>query len=681
MMDRTRAALLIGGVGLLALALFLLTARLGTGLSRPAALGVAAVAAALVGAALFFLWHQLALHCFDPLDDLDDRIGHLLLSHRIDGPDPLGQDHTLVPSLARLVERLRQSESGADAQAAEAKELIRQNQVWLSVVLKDLDEGVAICSPEHKILSCNPSAARLLGLQPGTAAGQELFGLITREPMLHALALLRSLPDDHPVPFTCATQDSRTMLQGRLAMAGDGGYVVSFVDSGRDLDLIERDIKLRKAVSQDLRRPIANLRAAAETVRAFPEMTPRERAAFDEVVVEESAILSAKVEALDQELALRSAQLRPMADIHSQDLVNCLARQAAGFGTVVSMDGIPLWLHGESGVLLDALRLVIRQLAEATGKHSFTVESLLADRNVYLEISWNGPPVTAAEIARWLPLDTAHGGPARSLGDILDQHESDLWCQTGRNGNHSALRMPLPAPNRAQFAESDPPTAPRPEYHDLALMRAHCDCGQLGSYGLGDLDYVVFDCETTGLRPDQGDAIVQIGAVRVRGRRVVAAETFDRLVAPGFPIPLDSTRYHGITDTMVQGKPPIGIVLPQFLDFAKGAVLVGHNAAFDLKFLSEAMRADQRIEAPVLDTLLLALFLDPYADPSLDTVARDLGLARDPHRGALADARMTAEILVRQIDRLETRGLVTLADAVKAAHSAIGASVAPTDGS
>jgi DNA polymerase-3 subunit epsilon len=129
----------------------------------------------------------------------------------------------------------------------------------------------------------------------------------------------------------------------------------------------------------------------------------------------------------------------------------------------------------------------------------------------------------------------------------------------------------------------------------------------------GPLDaqrYVVFDLETTGLRPSRDDAIVQIGAVLLEAG--AEAGRFDMLVHPGRPIPPVSTRYHGITDPMVADAPRVADAVAAFRDFAAGAVLVAHNAAFDVTALRAAARRDGAppLANPALCSMLLARWLD-----------------------------------------------------------------------
>ena len=105
---------------------------------------------------------------------------------------------------------------------------------------------------------------------------------------------------------------------------------------------------------------------------------------------------------------------------------------------------------------------------------------------------------------------------------------------------------------------------------------------------LRDVTFVVVDLETTGGSP-AGAGITEIGAVKVRGGEVLGE--FQTLVDPGVPVPAFVARLTGITSSMVATAPRIEAVLPSFLEFARGAVLVAHNAPFDISFLKAACRA------------------------------------------------------------------------------------------
>src|SRR5262249_12035716 len=181
---------------------------------------------------------------------------------------------------------------------------------------------------------------------------------------------------------------------------------------------------------------------------------------------------------------------------------------------------------------------------------------------------------------------------------------------------------------------------------------------------------VVVDLETTGGGPI-GEAITEIGAVRVVDGRL--EETFTTLVNPGRPIQPFVSALTGITDAMVADAPRISEALPRFLEFAGDAVLVAHNAGFDVGHLDAAHRAlmGRGLDHQTLCTVRLARPLLPARPPpSLDPVAAALGIAcYDRHRG-LGDARIAAEILCVFLERAAERGLVRLGELLALQHVA-----------
>jgi DNA polymerase III subunit epsilon len=181
---------------------------------------------------------------------------------------------------------------------------------------------------------------------------------------------------------------------------------------------------------------------------------------------------------------------------------------------------------------------------------------------------------------------------------------------------------------------------------------------------LSDVTFVVVDLETTGGRAADG-GITEIGAVKVRGGDVLGE--LQSLVNPGHPVPAFVARLTGITTSMVATAPPLELVLPSFLEFARDAVLVAHNAPFDVGFLRAAC---DRLgyDWPgfrVVDTVPLArrvVTRDEAPNHKLSTLAALFRARVTPDHRALADARATVDVLHALLERMAPLGITHLED-------------------
>jgi DNA polymerase-3 subunit epsilon len=164
--------------------------------------------------------------------------------------------------------------------------------------------------------------------------------------------------------------------------------------------------------------------------------------------------------------------------------------------------------------------------------------------------------------------------------------------------------------------------------------------------------HVVVDLETTGLSPRHGHRVIEIGAVAVENGAI--AEEFSTLIDAGVPIPPQVQAIHGITDEMLEGKPPPEEVFPRFYAFIADSTLIAHNAAFDIRFLRhEFARLKMNLPHRHLCTLGMSrLRLPRLPDHTLETIYLylfpDANFIRQNHR-ALDDARMTAMIWLKMI--------------------------------
>jgi DNA polymerase III subunit epsilon len=193
------------------------------------------------------------------------------------------------------------------------------------------------------------------------------------------------------------------------------------------------------------------------------------------------------------------------------------------------------------------------------------------------------------------------------------------------------------------------------------------DVDPLADVSLRETTFVVVDLETTGGRAtgERHDAITEIGAVKVRGGAVLGE--LATLVDPGRSIPPQIVALTGITTAMVCNAPTIDSVLPTFLEFARGAVLVAHNAGFDIGFMRAAAERCQIAwpRPPVLCTVRLArrvLTRDEAPSVRLAALARLFGASTTPTHRALDDARATVDVLHGLIERVGNQGVHTYTD-------------------
>ena len=172
-------------------------------------------------------------------------------------------------------------------------------------------------------------------------------------------------------------------------------------------------------------------------------------------------------------------------------------------------------------------------------------------------------------------------------------------------------------------------------------------------------EFVIFDVETTGLSPMDGDRIIEIAAVKVKGGQVV--DQFYSLVNPQRPLPPEATRVNNITEDMITTAPVAGDILPQMIHFIGGACVAGHNVRFDLNFLCfELALIGRRLndQTPAVDTLKMARELLPYlSNHKLAYLARSLGVVVNQTHRAMADVHLTVAVFLRLMEMAQDKDL------------------------
>lgn len=554
---------------------------------------------------------------------------------------------------------------------------------YLELILRELNGAVVVCDQHGRILLHSTAALRLFRNNPALAPGRSLYGVCARAPIAHTLRLVqqrvigndRAAAADIEAALVCATLDGTRLLSCRISMLhasspAEAIFQCTFEDITRLITRDEKQGHRLQTMITGLRAPLTNLAAAAENLRDHPDMPVATRREFEEVVFRESREMLRRFETLVQETGTIQGMQWPVSDVSSADLIGCIAQKLREEGAgSVTMTGIPLWLRADSHALLCVLERLVRFVLRTCRVTALDMEALLGDRRVYLDIVWPGTPIAQPLLDEVLdePLpDTAVGITG---ADVLRWHDSAVWSQKHRREGFSLLRLPLPD-SALQWELPQHPSAVRRTFYDFSPLRQ--GPGALADRPLASLTWVVFDIETTGPRPDAGDEALAIAAVRVADGRILSGDCFATDIRPNRPVPEKTLAMLGLpSDTLHEALPPRE-ALARFCAFIDDAVLVGHNAAFDMKFFQPSGETGGiSPETPVLDTLALALVVaEDSSEYTLEGISRRFDLAIPGAHPTMGRCFGTAQLLLRLLDLLAARGIVTLGDAVFAAEQA-----------
>lgn len=677
----------LGAVAIVAAGMVLAVQRIGEDAVQPLVLFGGGAGFAIAGLSLW-VWLKFDENVARPIDRLarDMRaIAHGRATGKVDDGTArhLG---LLAPAVKDVTLALSGARSEIDKAIREATNEVELQKARLEAVVRDLQEAVLICTLDHKILLYNRRALEILHISGDLGLGRSLFEVLSAQPFRHALERLtvrlkEARHHDHDEGLSTlvmsTTADGQHTLRGRMSLLLDPvnirpvGYVATFSDATQELAEHARRDRLLYAATVDMRRPAASLRAAAEMLTSDGDIGDEGRHAFERILVDEATALSDRLQQLETESRDLLAGAWPMSDVFSTTLFHCVLDKRTPDQVACRMVGEPLWLHGDSLTLVELLDHLIGQLEERRDADDLTLQATpgrgARSGHVYLELGWRGDIVPCAELDRWItvPLNDELGGITGR--DILDRHKTELWCEAVEGGR-ARLRLPLPAGKQHQRNTPQKPLPERPEFYDFDLL-GRIDPAAIVDTPLRALTYVVFDTETTGLEPSAGDEIVSVAGLRIVNGRLLRGEIFDQLVNPNRPIPDVAAKVHGISNAMVERAPAVDMVLPRFKKFVGDAVLVAHNAAFDMKFLTLKQEVSGvRFDNPVLDTVLLAAHVHGTDDSlTLDSLAERYGIAlpeKDRHT-ALGNSMATAEVFLRLVDLLDQAGIRTLRDAIQ----------------
>ncbi|WP_328717649.1 exonuclease domain-containing protein [Halomonas elongata] len=610
------------------------------------------------GITLFAAGLVLERWLFTPLRHLQGQLARLAANPDVpDVSPPEGWLRGLGPDLERVHAAWRDDRQRlAHAHADGAREATRVRQ-RLEVLLQTLDTPLLLCDRHHRLLLYNQAAERLFAAHPGLGLGKELGNLLPAKGLVDVMACL---PDDGSGREVLIPHDDHWLHVGLRRVSGDETLLTlsdATLTWAREVGPQAELDNLLPA----LRRHGAGLISSADALAHLRgDDSPELRRRLEAVIDEEGDALGASLERLGTTHDALRRQGERLVPLWSNDLWAALGERLAA--PSVTPVGMPAWLKGDAPVLLEVLASLLETLAEHTGLDAFDGELCLGNRRVYLDLCWHGEALAQRHLDTWRHRRLERLPHSPSAEDVLRQHASDVWSLS--DGDWARLRLPLPALSRT--AAPRPENPPRPEFHDFDIAKLPAPDTDLASRALHDLEIVAFDTETTGLALREGDRLISLGACRIVNGRLLADETFEQHVNPQRPIPSASTAIHGLGDQDVENAPTAEQVLPRFRDYVGSAVLLAHNAAFDMLAIRPGPGTDA-FDMPVLDTLLLSRALDPGLEGhDLDSLAKRYGLRFPPgtRHTALGDARVTARLWLALRRRLEARGIERLSDAL-----------------
>ncbi|MCL2523424.1 MAG: exonuclease domain-containing protein [Betaproteobacteria bacterium] len=584
-----------------------------------------------------------------------------------------------------------------EAQIAQAKAFVEEEKNRLAALMSELAQSVVVCNLDGRILLYN-NRARLqfaaLAQGPTTASGGALIGLgrsihsiLEKNQVEHALEVIRlrlAAGKAALANFVTTTRSGkllRVQMAPVLASAGEGeanlsGYVLTFENITRNIEQEARRDQALHELTEGNRAALGNIRAAVGNLIDYPDMDAALRERFVRVVADEAARMSQSLDRTMADFADTMKTRWPLEDVLGIDLIAAAQRRIGDkldLPTKTEELDDALWVKADSFSLVFALTFLAGKLQEHCAPRELRFRLTSAEKLAYLDLIWAGPTMSSETFYTW-EMDGMQVGDESSplsLREVIDRHGGEVWYQREKAAHRAFFRFVLPLATPEIEAEAEAPKrgAGRPEYYDFDLFNFADKSIDLDRK-LSELTYTVFDTETTGLDPSNGDEIIQIGAVRIVNNRLLRQEVFDQIVDPERPLKPETIPIHGITDDMVRGKPNIDIVLPAFHAFCEDTMLIAHNAAFDMRFLQlKEERTGLSFTQPVLDTLLLSAVAHPNQESHrLDAVIDRLGIAIDARHNALADALATGEVFLKLLPLLEEQGIVTVRQALAAAE-------------
>ncbi len=605
----------------------------------------------------------------------------------------------IAESVNLLADQRRSLQEDVEVRVREARLSVEEERNRLAALMSELNQSVVVCNLDGRILLYNNRARlqfKALSDAPTAAGGGEIIGLgrsiymvFERNLIVHALESIQerirrqsAQPVANFVTTTRAGQLLRVQMAPVLsAVEGEtestvSGFVLMLDNITRNFEAETKRDQMLHSLTEGSRSSLANLRAAAEMLE-YPDLDTELKDRFLKVIRDEVQGMSSRLDETANTFADSLKTRWPLDEMLGADLVAAAQRRVEkklGLPTKLEDVDPDVWVKVDSFSLLQAISYLASRLSDEFEVREVRFRLTSAGRLVHLDLIWSGQAMSTETVMSWELEPMAFAGESSPLTvrDVIARHDGEMWLQREKTQHRAFFRLLLPSatPQDQVDASAYLKQDSRPEYYDFDLFKQTEASHELDDRPLAELAFTVFDTETTGLNPSEGDEIIQIGATRIVNGKLLKSESFDQLVDPLRELPESSTKIHGITPEMLLGQPPMSKVLPAFHAFAEDTVLVAHNAAFDMRFLQlKEEGTGIRFAQPVLDTLLLSAVIHPSQESHrLEAICERMGVNIMGRHTAIGDAIVTGEVFLRMIPLLAEMGIRTLGEARRASE-------------
>ncbi|MBI5898450.1 MAG: DNA polymerase III subunit epsilon [Rhodocyclales bacterium] len=610
-----------------------------------------------------------------------------------------GELQALAVAVNRLADQRQRHDAEIETRVRAANAAADADRNRFAVLMSELAQGVIVCNMDGRVLLYNRRARALFAgsSAQGMAAlglGRSIYGLFDRHLIGYALEHIEARGGGHR-HFVSVTEAGRLLrvlvapipeAGGDAADAGKprcSGYMTMIEDMTESFDSESARDQLLQDLTESSRGPVGSLRAAAETLHDYGDMSAEERQRFLAVVRDEAERIALRVEAAARSFAAVLKSRWPLEEMLGADLLTAARRRIAERCEIpVSLEEVDagLWLKVDGFSLLQAMSYFALRLHDEYGIRELRLRLTRDGEMACLDLIWSGVFMSTETVMNWEldPMNLSGETSPLTVRDIVERNGGEVWFQRDHAAYRAYFRFLLPAfSGQGGSAPLLATVDSRPEFYDFDLFRDEETDLALEDRLLAQLSYTVFDTETTGLNPSEGDEIIQIGAVRIVNRRLLRHEAYEQLIDPQRSLPAASVKIHGIGADMLAGQPSIGQVLPIFRAFVADTVLVAHNAAFDMRFLElKEAATGVRFDRPVLDTFLLSAVLFPNQETHrLEAIAERLGVSVLGRHTAVGDAIVTAEVFLKMLPLLAEKGIRSLGEARAASEKTFHARI------